>query len=154
MGSLRHQIVVLATGFALFAFSASALAADPPPVPPGTPSISQYVETVPTGNGGASTGAGGSHPKSLAPDVVTKLRARPDSVSKRLEEVATSPKYGAPRRNLRPSGHIDSPKPANPLAAAVSAVSDSGDSHLLWLLAAVLVVTTTMVWSTARRQRP
>jgi hypothetical protein len=36
----------------------------------------------------------------------------------------------------------------------VSAVSDSGDSHVIWLLAALIVVTTTMVWATARRHRP
>jgi hypothetical protein len=80
------------------------------------------------------------------------VRKQLDPTAKRLEAVATSSDYGAPQRNL-PSTPGYSKTPENALAAAVSAVSDSGDSRFFWLLAAVLVVTTTMVWSSANRQR-
>jgi hypothetical protein len=178
MGSLRSQLALLsasASAIALIAV-APALADDPPPpTPPGTPSIDQYVETIPTSNGGVSPGVGKPRSKSLPHRVSAKLRARPDAVTQRLEAIATSSVYGAPQRDLSPlrasatqqatpptSPKIDArqrptpsaePKAANPLSAAVSAVSDSGDSHVFWLLAALIVVTTTMVWATARRHR-
>ena len=174
MGSLKSQLALLsasASAIALIAV-APALADDPPPpTPPGTPSIDQYVETIPTSNGGVSPGVGKPRTKSLPHRVSAKLRARPDAVTQRLEAIATSSVYGAPQRDLSPprasapptSPKINArqrptpsaePKAANPLSAAVSAVSDSGDSHVFWLLAALIVVTTTMVWATARRHRP
>jgi hypothetical protein len=173
MGSLRSQLALLsACAIALIAV-APALADDPPPpTPPGTPSIDQYVETIPTSNGGVSPSVGKPRTKSLPHRVSAKLRARPDAVTQRLEAIATSSVYGAPQRDLSPprasatqqttAPKVDArqrptpsaePKAANPLSAAVSAVSDSGDSHVFWLLAALIVVTTTMVWATARRHR-
>ena len=189
--SSRFLIALLGASSIAFAAAAPAFAEDPPPpAPPGTPSIDQYVETVPTGSGGASPGVGKPRAKSLPRRVRTKLRARPDSVTKRLEAIATSSVYGAPQRDLsspktgsaRGAGARTSPKTtvpktgvspkttapkadvqrrkpsrepnvANPLSAAVSAVSDTSDSHLYWLLAAMIVVTTGMVWAGARRHR-
>jgi hypothetical protein len=156
VGSRKQQALALTVGVAALVFSASALAADPPPpVPPGTPSISQYIETVPTSHGGTSPGGGAANPGSLSPVVVAKLSSRPDGVAKRLKALATSSKYGAPQRDLSTPARVGSPdpNPANPLSAAVSAVSDGGDGHIFWLLAALIVVTTTMVWATARRLR-
>jgi hypothetical protein len=80
-----------------------------------------------------------------------------------LETASTSSTYGAPQHTLSPSAtkntqstkkNEQGTKPsseANPLAAAVGAVSGSGDSHIYWLLAAMIVVTTTMVWAAAPR---
>jgi hypothetical protein len=178
MGSLRSQLALLcASAVALIAI-APALAEDPPPpTPPATPSIDQYVETVPTSNGGVSPGVGKPRTKSLPHRVSARLHARPDAVTKRLEAIATSSVYGAPQRDLSPprgsatqrtapanssagpkaanpkaaNPKAANPKAANPLSAAVSAVSDSGDSHVFWLVAALIVVTTTMVWASARR---
>ncbi len=164
----KSLIAVLAAGITACVFSAPAFAEEPPPpVPPGTPSIDQYVETVPTSQGGISAGVGKPRGKPLPHRIAAKIHARPDAVTRRLETVATSSAYGAPQRDLsrpaktsreqraKPSASTTpaQPKAANPLSAAVSAVSDSGDSHVFWLLAAVIVVTTTMVWATARRHR-
>jgi hypothetical protein len=173
MGSLRSQLALLSASAIALTAVAPALADDPPPpTPPATPSIDQYVETIPTSNGGVSPSVGKPRTKSLPHRVSAKLRARPDAVTQRLEAIATSSVYGAPQRDLSPprasatqqttAPKIDArqrptpsaePKAANPLSAAVSAVSDSGDSHVFWLLAALIVVTTTMVWATARRHR-
>jgi hypothetical protein len=170
----KSQIAMLAAGITVCVFSAPAFADEtPPPVPPETPSIDQYVETVPTSHGGASAGIGKPRAKPLPHRITAKIHARSDAVTKSLEAVATSSAYGAPQRDLsrpaktsrkqreehreRPSANparpSAEPKAANALSAAVSAVSDSGDSHVFWLLAAVIVVTTAMVWATARRHR-
>jgi hypothetical protein len=165
----KSQIAMLAAGIILCVFSAPAFADDtPPPVPPETPSIDQYVETVPTSHGGTSAGIGKPRAKPLPHRIAAKIRARSDAVTKNLEVVATSSAYGAPQSDLsrpaktsrqrekpsaNPARPSAEPKAANALSAAVSAVSDSGDSHVFWLLAAIIVVTTAMVWATARRQR-
>ena len=183
----KSQIAILAAGIIVCVFSAPAFADEtPPPVPPETPSIDQYVETVPTSHGGTSAGIGKPRAKPLPHRITAKIHARSDAVTKSLEVVATSSAYGAPQRDLsrpaktstkqrdlsrpgktsrkqreerreRPSANparpSAEPKAANALSAAVSAVSDSGDSHVFWLLAAVVVVTTVMVWATARRHR-
>jgi hypothetical protein len=174
MGSLRSQLALLCASAVALIAVAPALAEDPPPpppTPPATPSIDQYVETVPTSNGGVSPGVGKPRTKSLPHRVSARLHARPDAVTKRLEAIATSSIYGAPQRDLSPAKgsatqrtapansagpkaanpKAANPKAANPLSAAVSAVSDSGDSHVFWLVAALIVVTTTMVWASARR---
>jgi hypothetical protein len=170
MGSLRSQLALLCASAVALIAVAPALAEDPPPpTPPATPSIDQYVETVPTSNGGVSPGVGKPRTKSLPHRVSARLHARPDAVTKRLEAIATSSVYGAPQRDLSPprgsatrrtapanssaGPKAANPKAANPLSAAVSAVSDSGDSHVFWLVAALIVVTTTMVWASARRHR-
>jgi hypothetical protein len=179
----KSQIAMLAAGIIVCVFSAPAFADEtPPPVPPETPSIDQYVETVPTSHGGTSAGIGKPRAKPLPHRITAKIHARSDAVTKSLEVVATSSAYGAPQRDLsrpaktsrkqrdlsrpaktsrkqrekpsaNPARPSAEPKAANALSAAVSAVSDSGDSHVFWLLAAVVVVTTVMVWATARRHR-
>lgn len=170
MRLLKSQIAVLAAGIVACVFSASAFAEEPPPpVPPETPSIDQYVETVPTSHGGTSAGVGKPRAKPLPHRITAKIHARSDAVTKSLEVIATSSAYGAPQRDLsrpaktsrkqqekrsaNPARPSAEPKAANALSAAVSAVSDLGDSHVFWLLAAVIVVTTAMVWATARRHR-
>jgi hypothetical protein len=183
MGSVKYQIAALAAGAFALAFSAPALADEPPPPVPPTPSIDQYVETVPTSQGGSSAGVGKPHAKPLPHRVTKKLRARRDAVTKRLQAVATSSIYGAPQQDLsrptktkasrpktsanrpktsatrrpmpaeKPVPRPTEPKAANPLSAAISAVSDSSDSHVFWLLGAMIIVTTAMVWATARRHR-
>jgi hypothetical protein len=165
MGSLGAQLALLSASALALAAAAPAVADDPPPpTPPSTPSIGQYVETVPTSNGGSVPGIGKRHSKPLSRTAATRLGAHPDAVSQRLQSIATSSAYGAPQRDLTPTSKTKSgrtspeqnasrPDAENPVSAAVSAVSDSGDSHVFWLLAAVIVVTTTMVWATARRHR-
>jgi hypothetical protein len=138
-------------GVSALAFSAVAVAATPPPPPPDTPSISQYVEQVPTSHGGSSLGVGKTRTRSLPPDVAHRLRSDPDAVSQQLEKVATSSAYGAPQQTLSKSAGGDvAPNASNALSAAVGAVNDSGDSHLVWLLLGLVFVTTASVWSAVR----
>jgi hypothetical protein len=162
MGSPSSYVGLLAACVAALLFVASALADVPPQPPPGTPSIDQYVETIPTSQGGAAVNVGKTRARRLPPAITAKLRTRTDPVAKHLEEIATSSTYGAPQKTLSPpvrKGQRErinvaaEPEGENPLSAAVSAVSDSGDSHMFWLLAGVIVVTTAMVWATARRHR-
>jgi hypothetical protein len=89
--------------------------------------------------------------QALPSQVAANLRSHPDQVTKRLEKIATSSSYGAPQRLLpKPAnGRIES-ESSNALSAAVSAVNDSGDGHLIWLLLAVVLVTIAMVWAAAR----
>jgi hypothetical protein len=87
---------------------------------------------------------------SLPPAVTKELDTRPDAVSKRLKAIATSSAYGAPQQGLSRPAESNA---QNPVSAAVSAATDSSDSHVFWLLGAVIVVTTAMVWATARRHR-
>src|SRR6266508_4650637 len=131
----KSLIAVLAAGITACVFSAPAFAEEPPPpVPPGTPSIDQYVETVPTSQGGTSAGVGKPRAKPLPHRIAAKIHARPDAVTKRLEAVATSSAYGAPQRDLSPPAKTSGqrarpsaksttpsaqPKAANPLSAAV-----------------------------------
>ena len=150
MGSPKSQISMVIAAVVALVFPAAAVAATPPPPPPDTPSISQYVEQVPTSRGGWSLGVGKAHARALPPKVSNRLRAHRDPVSQQLEKVATSSGYGAPQKTLpKPAGRDAEPQ-ANALSAAVSAVSDSSDSHVVSLLLALVFVTTAMVWSAAR----
>jgi hypothetical protein len=151
MGSYMSRIaVVLAAALAL-ALPKAAVAAEPPPPPPDTPSISQYVEQVPTSRGSSSPNVGKATAQALPTQVEANLRAHPDQVTKRLQKVATSSTYGAPQRVLpKPARGRAEPESSNALSAAVSAVNDSGDGHLIWLLLAVVSVTIAMVWAAAR----
>jgi hypothetical protein len=164
MGSIRSQFI--AFGALIFTLIAAApvLAEDPPPgppTPPGTPSIDQYVETVPTSSGGASPGVGRPHKRALPANVARTLRTHEDQVTQRLTAIATSSAYGAPQSELHPTAgpkHLQVPRrperePANPLSAAVSAVGDAGDSHVFWLLGAMIALTTSMVWAATRHRR-
>jgi hypothetical protein len=159
MGSFRPFIG--AVGVVAFGLTTtgSALAQDPPPPPP--PSISQYVESVPTATGGQSRAATKPRSKLLAPAVARRLRNSGSTVAKDLNRIATSSTYGAPQRKLTPPAPKSASTPSshgrihgsNAVSAAVSAVSDSGDSHMYWLLGALIVITTSMVWAAGRRHR-
>jgi hypothetical protein len=151
MGSSKPQISMAIVSLVSLVFPAAVIAATPPQPPPDTPSISQYVEQVPTSGGGSSPGVGNSHAGALPPKVANTLRSRHDPVSQQLEKVATSSGYGAPQRVLpKAVGDNAGPEASNALSAAVSAVSDSGGSHVIWLLLALVFVTIAMVWAAAR----
>src|SRR5206468_3945792 len=109
-----------------------------------TPSIDQYVETVPSSSGGWSAATSLPRSKPLRPAVAKHLRQRSDHVTKLLQTAATSSTYGAPQHRLATpttKKNRQTTKPSNesnPFGAAVGAVSSSGDSHIYWLLAAIV----------------
>ena len=149
-----------AFAFALvFAAPASSDSSSPPP-PPDTPSIGQYVETVPTAQGGSAAGAGTTtNSRLLTRDGARALSAQPPSVAKRLRAVATSAAYGAPQQALEttPGAATVASEHSNSgvrraFSAAISAAGDSGDDHVFWLLASLIVVTSAMVWTVRQRR--
>jgi hypothetical protein len=151
MGSYVSCIFLVPGAALALALPNAALAAEPPAPPPDTPSINQYVEQVPTSRGGSSPAVGKAKVRTLPTQVAANLRAHPDHVTKQLKKVATSSTYGAPQHVLsKPAKGGTEPESSNALSAAVSAVNDSGDSHLIWLLLAVVLVTIAMVWAAAR----
>jgi hypothetical protein len=161
MPSPRLQLVIVCIGASAFVAPTSAFSDDGAP-PPGTPSIDQYVETVPSSTGGWSAWTGSAHSKPLRPAVTKHLRRDPGRLAHQLEAVATSSSYGAPQQKLSGPANKDKKRNKNEKAAAkleessrigaaFGAVSDSGDSHIYWLLAAILVVTTMMAWAAVRR---
>jgi hypothetical protein len=126
-----------------------------PPVPPGTPSISQYVETVPTSAGSTATGAGTERRRALEPGVAARLHATHDAVSQTLEAAATSSAYGTPQRHLPRTAHIgrDPSRTVGALQAVTRSLSGQTDRHGLLLLAALLATATLVISVAARRRR-
>jgi hypothetical protein len=166
MGSSQARMSIAVLAASALASSAPAVAATPPepppdtpsisqyvptPPPPDTPSISQYVEQVPTSHGGSSPGVGKAQTRALPPVVANRLRSHRDVTSQKLKKVATSTAYGAPQQTLSKSASGDgAANPPNALSAAVSSVNDLGGGHVAWLLVAIVLVTTVMVWSAVR----
>jgi hypothetical protein len=149
------RILVVATAALALALPDASLGAEPPSPPPDTPSISQYIEQVPTSHGGSTPGMGKAQVRALPTNVAASFGAHPDPVSKQLKKIATSSTYGAPQRVLpKTAAGSAEPTSSNALSAAVSAVNDSGDGHLLWLLLILAFVTIAMVWAAAARPRP
>jgi hypothetical protein len=128
----------------LVAAAPAASATEPPAlVPQELPAADQYVESVPTSSGPKPAKHSASE-KSTAglsiPPAVRKLDAP-------LRQVAVSPALGAPQRKLHPA-QVDNPSVPG---AAVSAVSDSDDERLIWLLPALAVITGAVTGAAAHR---
>jgi hypothetical protein len=152
-------IWVCALGVALLP-TPTAGAQDPPP--DETALVDQYKETIPTasgpkvsGGGGNGGGTGGGTP--LPPAVATELtQAVGEEDANRLEEIATSPRFGAPRVHPPDEGRLPAEGGApSAFSAAVDGLAgESGDSLLPLLLA--LVFSTGALFGAAlhrRRQR-
>jgi hypothetical protein len=126
--------------------------------------IDQYIEDVPTAGGthhpgagaGGTSGSGTSSPTgptvSLSGSVQTKLDKNGGDDAPLLNEIATSPSYGAPQETsgtvLTPTGSPD------PLSAGVSAITDGSDGRMLGLFVALLAVTAgSLGFAAASRRR-
>jgi hypothetical protein len=125
--------------------------------------IDQYIEDVPTSGGTHHAGTGGSGgtgstgssaavtPTSLSSDVKTKLEDKGGKDSEILQEIATSPRYGAPPAT---SGAVlTATSSPNPLSAAVGAVTDRSDGRMVGLFVALLAVTAGSLGFAAARRR-
>jgi hypothetical protein len=149
-----------ALGVALLAAPAAGAQAPPPD---DTALIDQYKETIPTasgptvsGGGGNGGGTGGGTP--LPPAVAAELtQAVGEEDAKRLEEVATSPRLGAPAIHPPDEGGLPAEGAApSVLSAAVEGLAGESGGSLLPLLL-VLVFSTGALFGAAvyrRRQRP
>jgi hypothetical protein len=145
----RARFALAAASAAVLMTAAPALGEEPPP-PPGTPSIDQYVETIPRSSGGAPVGVGMPRVTPLPRVVASRLHRRRDAVAERLEEVATSSAWGAPTRAAAPAGVSKAtPNSAGPPAAAFTRTGD--DSRVYWLIAGLIGVTAFLGVAARRR---
>lgn len=119
--------------------------------------VDQYKETVPTASGPKVSGGGSSGGGTpLSPAVVTELRqAVGEKDAKRLEEVATSPRYGAPLHAPDEGGLAAEDDTPGAVSAAVTALAGEGGGSLLPLLLALVFATGTLSGAAVyRRRRP
>ena len=132
---------------ALLAVALVLLAAPPPPVPPGTPSISQYVETIPTSSGATVAGTSAGKVRPLRPRTAIRLRSSHDALSQTLKAAATSSAYGAPQSDLPvTSGAAQTDPHVGSLKAVTQTLSDpSGEHDVVWLAALFAAATASMV---------
>jgi hypothetical protein len=147
----RAVLLALVTGLALPA--EQALADDPPP--PDIPAVAAYVEMVPTSRGPRPAGAAESRPRPLTPRVDELLQASGGDDAAMLEQLATSPGYGAPTGKLkqpRAASETSMPARSDALSAAISVSTDGGESRLLGLIVALLGVTVAVCIVAARRR--
>ena len=124
--------------------------------------IDQYIEDVPTSGGTHHAGTGGSGgtgstgssaavtPASLPSDVKTKLEDRGGKDSEILQEIATSPRYGAPPAASAAVLTATSP---NPFSAAVGALTDGSDGRMVGLFVALLAITAVSLGFAAAHRR-
>jgi hypothetical protein len=117
----------------------------------------QYVEQIPTANGphhsgsggpGATGGSGGTGSAIVLP---TSLNKDGGKDAKKLREIATSPRYGAPNSTV-PLPESSTRSQAA-LSAAVSAATDGSDSRMIGLFVALLAVTAVSLGYAATRRR-
>jgi hypothetical protein len=117
--------------------------------------VDQYKETIPTASGPKVTGGGSSGGGTpLPPGVVTELRqAVGEEDATRLEEVATSPRFGAPAHAPDEGGLPASSDTPNAVSAAISAFSDESGGSLLPLLLALVFSTGALLGAAVYRRR-
>lgn len=117
--------------------------------------IDQYKETVPTASGPKASdgGSGGGGGTPLPPAVVTELRqAVGQEDAKRLEEVATSPEFGAPL-HAADEGGLPVDDGTGALTAAVTALADESGGSLLPLLLVLVFSTGALFGAAVHRRR-
>lgn len=142
----------------VLALAPTSLAA-PPPAPSA---VAQYVEMIPTGEGGKAVGVGKTASKPLAPPIARQVKAQAGSAGSLLTRVATSSAYGAPQSKLRrlPPTALDNRGQRSPklsttdysaLGATVDALEGARLRDLLILGLVVFAITGGFVWLGIRR---
>jgi hypothetical protein len=118
----------------------------------------QYTEQIPTAGGPHNTGSSGGGPtggsgNSGGGGIVLPANLSSDAGkdAKKLRDVATSPRYGAPNRTI-PLPDSSAKAPAA-LSSAVNAVTDGSDSRMVGLFIALLAVTAVSLGAAAARRR-
>ena len=138
--------------------AAPASADHPPPVS----AVAQYVETIPTSDGGAAVGLDKPGRSALPRHAEIELAALKDAATAAaLKEVASSSAYGAPiQPRLRdpetgPTSTVEEHRRRSGLDSIGSAAGavGAGSSGRLALLLAVVAVTTVAAVASARRSR-
>jgi len=149
-----RSLSVAVLGIVALAFPGAALAAPPPPVS----AVSQYVETIPTGDGAIAAGPRAEdqplRPVPLAPAAREALEQRGGKDAKPLEALATRPEYGAPRAvpDAAPmqDAAITQSVDFAPLSAALSAAGDGAGNSLLPLFVGMALIAVATVVAVGR----
>jgi len=159
MARILSGTVVVAACLLVMGAQAS-LAADKCTNP--NPAICQYAEDIPTSKGSKPTGSGKEKVKKLPSSVEQKIREQSPTLAPKLEEVATSTKYGAPeeikatkqeQKRVAKRVRAAQVERARPIPAALGAVSGSGDGRLLGLVIVMAAMTVGAVATAAIRKR-
>lgn len=164
----RWLVVAAAVSLVALAFSGQAFAQ--------VSAVDQYVEDIPTSEGstvtGAGGGSGGGRPSAA---VNTQIQKEGGEDAPLLQEVVSSPNYGAPSKKLAPgrtdrtarergpnrgyAGELpnaatpDDPSPGSAVSAAVSAVQGGDSARLIGLLVGMLAIATVALAAAALRHR-
>jgi hypothetical protein len=120
------RVIVLGSCLLLWAPAAASAAA---PVPENFSAADQYVESVPTSEGSKPAGPVGTGTGNPAPTLG-------NDGGDNLEQIATSPELGAPRKQLHRASADEPDVPS----ALVSTVGEQDGGNLLWLVLALLLV--------------
>jgi hypothetical protein len=124
--------------------------------PPDVSSIEQYIENIPTSRGSRAAGAGNGAGQPLAPEARQRLDEAGGADAAALEQIATSPAYGAPERPLRPTKKTqtrdDDPSLGGAASAAISSPGGGGEWRL-GVLGGFIVATTAALGTAAYRRR-
>jgi hypothetical protein len=121
------RTVVLGSCLLLWAPAAAIAAA---PVPEDFSAADQYVESVPTSEGSKPAGPVGTGTGNPPPTLGS-------NGGDNLEQIATSPELGAPRKQLH-RARADEPDVPSALVSAIG--EQDGGGNLLWLVLALLLV--------------
>ncbi len=172
----RRAARVGTRGFLVAVTSVVTLLALPGPAsaqaPCGNSAIDQYVECVPTGDGKSSssggappTSSGGQAGGSLPPSVASRIRSGGGEDAHVLQQVATSPQYGAPTKRLGRSASKETARidkaPASgddgstgeAVSAAIGAVQGGDAARLVGLLLAPFLISLAVVGTSALRHK-
>ena len=123
----------------------------------GNPSVSQYVEKIPTACGsksdrGRSSGGGPSSVQSSALPPSVNATLEKSRQGKLLRQVSSSTRLGAPPIPERINNRLPASRSA--LSASVSAVSSGSNSGLIALLVVMAAVALGVVGVAVYRRRP
>ena len=122
----------------------------------GNPSVSQYVEKIPTacgskGDRGASAGSSTESQASTLPPAVNSTLNKTRQ-GKLLRQISSSPRLGAPPIPERKTHQL--PDSRSAFGASVSAVSSGSNSGLIALLVVMAAVALGVVSVAVYRRRP
>lgn len=114
----------------------------------------QYTEQIPTAGGPKGTGSGGTGSGTGSSGAIVlpaNLKTDGGNDAKKLREVATSARYGAPSATV-PLPQSSGSSPAA-LSSAVNAITDGSDGQMVGLFVALLAVTAVSLGVAAARRR-
>jgi hypothetical protein len=148
-------VALLSLALALASPAAAETAAPDPSLTDDYSAADQYVESVPTSRGPKVPGVGKRHEQraELPPGVKDRLAGQPQQTAAKLEQIATSPDYGAPatveRERKQGSGSGSKSVPRVPVATVNA--SEGEQDTLLWLSISLLSITALAAGSAAYR---